>query len=112
MSFRSLLNNVVTIKRPTYTVGSDGRQTVTYAVLYRRVKCRFEALQGKETIISYDKKSVFANYFVHLEYLSGIKEGDRLYTDRGREFEVKLALNWDEANKLGKLAVLELGRNE
>jgi head-tail adaptor len=111
MSFRSLLNQTVTIKRASYATGADGRQARTWAVLYRRVKCRFEALHSKETVIAYDKATTFANYFVHLEYLSGIKEGDRLYMDNGRTFDVKLVMNFDEANDIMKLAVMEVDRN-
>jgi SPP1 family predicted phage head-tail adaptor len=112
MSLRLMFNNEISIKRPTYTTGEGGRQTVTWATIYRRIKCRFNALANKETIITYDKKTWFANFYIYLEYLSGIKEGDRVYTTDGGEYEIKLVQDWDKAKNYMKLAVAEIGRGE
>jgi len=103
-----------TFKRPTYTTGSGGRQTVTWSVLYRRVPIELEPLASRETIISYDKKNWFAQFYCYLERLTGIKEGDRFYLDNGREFEVKLIISdsFSKHTGLMKLAVSEIARGE
>jgi len=112
MSFAALLDSTVTIKRPTVTrddLGGEG--STAYATLYARVPCRFESKTEKLGAIAYDKDAVFPDYFVYLEYRSGIKEGDRIYLG-SREFEIKLIENWSEQGKYMMLAVVELGRNE
>lgn len=111
MSFRGLLNTTVNIKRKTLTADGQGGHTSAWATIYRRVPCRFNALGSPETTLTYDKQAVFANYYVYLEHLTGIKEEDRLVLG-SREFEVKLIQDWDEANNYMKLSVLEIDRNE
>ena len=112
MSFEALLDSFVTIKHPTVTrdnLGGEG--STTWAILYTRVPCRFESKTEKLGAIAYDKDAVFPDYFVYLEWRSGIKEGDRIYLG-SREFEIKLIENWSEQEKYMMLAVVELGRNE
>ncbi len=111
MSYRSLLNTTVHIKRLTKTADNQGGYTSTWTFIHYRVPCRFNALASRETILAYDKQKVFANYYVYLEYLSDIKEGDRLYLGT-RAFVVKLIVDWDETHDMMKLAVLEIARGE
>lgn len=111
MSFRSLLNNKVNIKRKTQVADGQGGYTTTWAVVHYRVKCRFQALTSKEAMLSYDKAAVFANYYVHMEHITDIAEGDRLYLGV-RIFEVKMVIDYAEVGKYLKLAVLEIGRGE
>jgi len=116
MSFPGLLNNTVSIKRLSLSGADDGMGgwdgTESYTVTHRRVKCRFNALPKREQVIAYNKKEVFANWYCYMEYRSGIQEQDRLYMRDGREFEVKLLMDWDEAKNYLKLAVLEIERNQ
>lgn len=111
MSFASLLNSVVDIKRKVQTADGQGGYTTAWAVIHKRVPCRFQALTSKEAMLSYDKAAVFANYFVHMEHLSDIAEGDRIYLG-ARTFEIKLVQDYAEIGKYLKLAVLEIGRGE
>ena len=112
MSFQALLDNTITIKRPTKVINDlGGEGSTTYAVLYTNVPCRFDSQTKKLEIIAYNKDAVFPDYFVYLEYRSGIREGDRLYLG-SREFEIKLIEDWSERGKYLMLAVVELGRNE
>jgi len=111
MSFASLLNQTVDIKRRVQTADGQGGYTTAWSVIHRRVPCRFHALTSKEAVLTYDKAAIFANYYVHMEHLSDIAEGDRIYLGT-RKFEVKLVQDWDEVGKYLKLAVLEIGRGE
>jgi head-tail adaptor len=111
MSFASLLNSVVDIKRKVQTADGQGGYTTAWAVIHKRVPCRFQALTSKQAMLSYDKAAVFANYFVHMEHLSDIAEGDRIYLG-ARTFEIKLVQDYAEIGKYLKLAVLEIGRGE
>ena len=111
MSFQALLDNTITIKRPSKPINDlGGEGSTTYAVLYTNVPCRFESLTKKLEIIAYNKDADFPDYYVYLEYRSGIKEGDRLYLG-SKEFEIKLIEDWSEQGKYLMLAVVELGRN-
>lgn len=108
MSFRSLLDRTVDIKRQVLTADEQGGYTETWTTVYRRVPCRFNSLLARETTLTYDKQSVFANYNVYMEFI-GVTEGDRLHLG-SRIFEVKLICDWDEKNNMLKLAVMELDR--
>lgn len=93
------------------TEDGQGGYTRTWAILHRRLLCRFNAMKDNEIQILWDKQSVQANYAVYLKYVSGIKENYRLVKlDDSREFEVKLTMNWDEDNSMLKLACLEVAR--
>jgi len=111
MSFASLLNQTVDIKRKVQTADKQGGYTTAWSVIHKRVPCRFQALTSKETMLTYDKSSVFANYYVHMEHLSDIAEEDRLYLG-ARAFDIKLVQDYAEVGKYLKLAVLEIGRGE
>lgn len=111
MSYKSLLNKTVDIKRKTQTSDLQGGYTSTWATIHQSVKCRFYPLSSKEAMLSYNKASVFANYFIYLEYISGLAEGDRVYLGT-RIFEIKLVIDWDETNKYMKLAAMEKEADE
>lgn len=112
MSFRGLLDSEVDIKREsTVTDDLGGGGAVSYSVLYRRVPCRFETLTKKLEIIAYDQTAIFPDYYVYLEYRSGVIEGDHIILG-GREFEIKLIEDWSEQGQYMKLAVVELKRNK
>lgn len=111
MSYRSLLNSTVDIYRKTDTADGQGGYTSTWAAIHSRKKCRFQALGSKESMLTYDKAAVFANYYVHMEHIAGLAEGDRIYLGT-RTFDIKLIQDWDEVGKYLKLAVLEIGRGE
>jgi len=107
MSFRSLLNNTCNIKQRVDTADGQGGYTSTWSILYRRIPCRFNALTADEMTILYDKQNIQADYKLFLEYRSGIKEGNRAVLSNGRIFDVVLVMNWDEANRMLKLAITE-----
>lgn len=108
MSFRGLLNQTVTIKSVGYTTDTmGGAGTPTWTAIHSNVKCRFNPIQGRDTIFLYDKKTVWASHYVYLEYLSDIKEGDRLYLGT-RVFEIKMIVDWDEKNDKMKLSAVEI----
>lgn len=111
MSFKSLLNSTVDVYRKTQTDDGQGGYTSTWAAIYTSKKCRFQALTSKEAVLTYDKATVFANYYIHMEHLSNIAEGDRIYLGT-RTFEIKLVQDYAEIGKYLKLAVLEIGRGE
>lgn len=111
MSFKSLLNSTVDIYRKTDTADGQGGYTSTWAAIHSRKKCRFQALTSKDAMLTYDKAAVFANYYVHIEHLSDIAEGDRIYLGT-RMFEIKLIQDYAEIGKYLKIAVLEIGRGE
>lgn len=111
MSFRSLLDSTCDIKeRSTTTDSMGGGGSPTWATLYRRVPCRFETLTKDLQIQAYNKKTVYPDYYVYMEYHSGIKEGMRLFKG-SREFEIKLVEDWSEQGKKMKLAVTEETRS-
>lgn len=111
MSIAALLNKMVDIKRSTPNPdGQGGSGNLTWATIYRRIPCRFNALTTNELAFIYDKQMVTANYVVYLEP-ADIRENDRLYLG-SRIFDVKLIMNWDESDKYMKIAVLEANRNQ
>ncbi len=112
MSFQSLLDSNVSIKRRGGTTDSlGGGGSITWNLIYSNVPCRFETLSHREAVFAYDKKTVYPDYYVYLEYRSGIKEGDCVFKG-GRKFEIKLIEDWSEQGKYMKLTVAELGRGE
>lgn len=110
MSFAALLDNTCTIFREA--LAEDGRGGWTDdgdPVLYRRVPCRFETLTKRTEIMAYDKTAVFPDYYVYIEYRSGIEEGYRILFE-SRQFEIKLIENWSEMKIYHKFAVTEIDR--
>ena len=110
MSFSSLLDNSMDIKRESLTADGMGGYTKAYAVLYTNVKCRFETTSRKTEILALGGKAdVYPDYIVYMEYRSGIKEGDHIIY-HSRTFEIKLVGDWSERGKYMPLEVVELKR--
>jgi head-tail adaptor len=108
MSYRALLDKTVTVKRETLTTDSQGGYARTWTVIYRRIPCRFQSLLNRETTLTYDKQTTFANFLIYFEALD-IREGDRVYLD-SRIFAVKLIKNVDEKNDMLTVAAVEVDR--
>lgn len=110
MSFAALLDNTCDIFRQGLTSDSQGGWTdAGDSILYRRVPCRFENLTKRVEITAYDKTAVFPDYYVYIEYRSGIKEGYRILFE-SRQFEIKLIEDWSERKLKMKFAVTEIDR--
>jgi len=116
MSFPALLDTAADILAETLTAdgqgGFSGSGTYT-TVVYRRVPCRFENVSAKllEKSLLYAKQAIYPDYFVYMEYRSGIKEGHAIKKD-GRTWLVKLIHDWSEQNKIIWCEVVEKGRSE
>lgn len=114
MSFYSLLDNKCDIKRPTNATG-DGMgghsdASTSYTALYLNVPCRFETTSKKQEILAYGgKASAYPDYYLYLEYHSGIREGDHIIFG-GKTFEIKLVENWSERGKYMQLSLVDLSR--
>lgn len=110
MSLHSMMNREVDVYRLQASTTVDeigGASTPTWKCIYRRVKCRFNAMTTRDLALVWDKKTVFGNYYCYMEYRPDIKEGDRFYLGN-RIFEVKLRMEWDEARNFIKFAVMEV----
>lgn len=110
MSLDSLYNQIVNVIRGVTTTDElGGNSATTWTPVYSLVKCRFNSLASKEMLWTYDKKTVFADYVVYMNYLSGVQEGDRLVKiDDGSVYDVKLIVQWDMALNYLRLAVVEV----
>ena len=116
MSFPSLLDSTADIFAEALSSDSQGGYSGsgTYTtVVYRRVPCRFENIAAKllEKSLLYAKQAIYPDYFVYMEYRSGIKEGHAIKKD-GRTWLIKLIHNWSEQNKIITCEVVEKGRTE
>ena len=113
MSFQSLLDSTCTIKRlDESTKDAIGGYTDTsYAVLYRRVKCRFENFPKRQEIMAYAGVNTFPEFYVYISSLSGIKEGDFIYKGN-RQFEITLIEDWSMQGRYMRLSVTELTRGK
>ena len=112
MSFQSLLDNSVDIKRLSYTTDDIGGQgSPAYSVLYTNVPCRFESLPKKLEIQAYNQSAIFPDYKIYAEWRSGIIEGDRVFLG-STEFIIKLIENWSEQGKYMTLHVVEEDRGK
>lgn len=112
MSFAALLDTIVDIKRRSKGVDSmGGGSSLTYVSVYKRVPFRFEALDKKEELIAYDKKTTYPDYYGYCEYLSGIKEGQVIFHN-SEKFEIKLVQDWSKQGKYMRLSLTEITRNE
>lgn len=90
--------------------GMGGQLPATWSSIYKRIKFAIVLIPKGEQIIQYGKLDVFAEFFIYMEYLSGIKEGQRVHWE-GRTYEIKLVLPWREKGQFLKLACVEVGRN-
>ena len=112
MSFTEHLDKTVSIE--AYTKGaSDGMGGYlpgTWAPIYKKVKAGLVLISREQQILAYDKKNVFAEFYWYLEYLSAIKEGQRVCWG-SKVYEIKLVLPWEEKKRFMKLACVEVGRS-
>jgi len=107
MSFSALLDNSMDIKRESLTADGMGGYTKAYAILYTNVRCRFETTSRKTEILALGGKAdAYPDYYVYMEYRSGIKEGEHIIHD-SRTFEIKLVEDWSERGKYMRLSVVE-----
>ena len=114
MSYETMLKTgkarptYVNIKSQTLTADGYGGYTNAWAIMYRRISARFNAMTSKEIQMLHDKQEVLADFSVNMKYRSGITEGMLLVkTDDSRTFEIKLVMDWDEDKTQLKLAVKE-----
>lgn len=112
MAFQTHLDKTASIKDFTKGAsdGMGGYLPDTWTSIHKKVKFAIVLIPKEEQIIQYDKANVFAEFFIYLEYLSGIKEGQRVYWG-SRVFEIKLVLPWREKGRFMKLACVEVGRD-
>ena len=108
MSFPSLLDSKCDIKRESLTSDGQGGYTEAYITLYKRVPCRFENVgRGRdEAIIAHDKVEVYPDFYIYIEYRSGIHEGYHI-THGGKTYEIKLVEDWSKQNQKMRLTVVE-----
>ena len=112
MSFEGQLDKTVNIKHevPGGPDGQGGYLPPSWNILYKRIKAAIVLIPKGEQILQYDKKDVFAEFFIYMEYLSGVKEGHRIYWG-DRVYGIKLVLPWREKGRFMKLACVEIGRD-
>ena len=112
MSFAGQLDKTVSIKSFTEGAadGMGGYLPGSWALIYKNIKAAIVIIRKGEQILAYDKANVFAEFFWYLEYLSGIKEGQRVHWS-SKTYEIKLVLPWREKGRFMKLACVEVGRN-
>jgi len=111
MSFAGQLDKTIKIKSETAGAsdGMGGTLPSTWNIIYKQIKAAIVLIPKEAQIIQYDKLNVFAEFYVYLEALSGIKEGQRVYYG-SRTFEIKLVLPWREKGRFMKLACVEIAR--
>ena len=111
MSFAGQLDKTVKIKDFTKGAanGMGGYLPSTWSTIYKRVKAAIVLIPKGEQIFQYDKSNVFAEFFWYMEYLSGVKETQRIYWG-SKVYEIKLVLPWREKGRFMKLACMQVGR--
>ena len=111
MSFAGQLDKTVKIKDfvKGASDGMGGYLPSTWSTVYKRIKGALVLIPKKEQIIKYSKIDVFAEVFWYMEYLSGVKESQRVYWG-SRIWDLKLVLPWREKGRFMKLACVEVGR--
>ena len=111
MSFAGQLDKTVKIKdfAKGAADGMGGYLPSTWTTIYKRIKGALVLIPKGKEIIQYGKIDVFAEFFWYMEYLSGVKETQRVYWG-SRVYEIKLVLPWREKGRFMKLVCVELGR--
>jgi len=111
MSFAGQLDKTVRIKDFTQGApdGMGGYLPSTWVTIYKRIKGARVPIPKGEQIIQYNKIDVFAEIFWYMEFLSAVKEGQRIYWG-SIEDEVKLVLPWRYKGRFMKLVCVEVGR--
>lgn len=112
MSFAGQLDKTIRIKDETIggPDGMGGYNPAGWNTIYKRVKAAIVLIPKKEQIIKYDKIDVFAEFYIYMEYLSGVKETQRIHWG-SKVYEIKLVLPWREKGRFMKTACVEIGRN-
>jgi len=80
-----------------------------WVTIYKRIKAARVPIPKGEQIIQYNKIDVFAEIFWYMEFLSAVKEGQRICWG-SIEDEVKLVLPWRYKGRFMKLVCVEIGR--
>lgn len=115
MSFSGLLDSLCDVKGevPGDKDGAGGFLPSTWTIIYRRVPCCWEtvSMQRKLEISAYDKTAVIPDFYVYMEFHSGINEHGRVVKD-GKEFDIKLVEDTKLMGIYMKLAVAEIKRGE
>ena len=111
MSFPSLLDSKCTIKRESLTSDGQGGYTETYITLHKRVPCCFENVSRDRdsAIVAHDKVEVYPDFYIYMEYRSGIYEGCHVIHG-GKKYDIKLIEDWSKQNQKMRLTVVELDR--
>jgi head-tail adaptor len=112
MSYASMVAGSGTrfdVERAVDVSDGKGGYTRTWSVIHRNIRFRLNQLASNETMLMYDKQTVFAQFVAYGEYLSDIKEGDRL-SRGGLKYEIKLVMEWDLMKNQLKLAVMQVSR--
>ena len=112
MSFAGQLDKTVKIKDSVKGDKDDmgGYGPSTWSTIYKQIKAAVVLIPKGKEIIQYSKVDVFAEFYWYMEYLSGVKETQRIYWG-SRVYEIKLVLPWREKGRFMKLACMELGRD-
>ena len=111
MSFARQLDKTVSIEDYTPGASDDmgGNLPGSWSLVYKRIKGALVLIPKGEQILNYDKENVFAEVYWYLEYLSGVKESQRIHW-QSRYFDIKLVLPWQEKGRFMKLACVEVAR--
>jgi len=80
-----------------------------WVTLYKRIKAAIVLIPKGKEIIQYSKVDVFAEFYWYMEYLSGVKESQRIYWG-SKVYDIKLVLPWREKGRFMKLACVQVGR--
>ncbi len=110
MSFATMLDTTCDIEQDVDVADGQGGYTTTQSTIHANVPCRFASLDKKLEITAYNKTAVFPDYFVFMEYLA-IDETMRIKWE-GRTFEINHIRDWSHQNRMLKIAVTEIKRNE
>ena len=111
MSFAGHLDKTVKIQHEVAggDDGMGGTLPSTWVTIHKRIKAAIVLIPKKEQIIQYDKIDVFAEFYIYMEHLSGVKETQRICWGT-RVYGIKLVLPWREKARFMKLACVEIGR--
>ena len=112
MSFAGQLDKTVSIE--SFTAGAadgmGGYAEGAWTSIYKKVKAAIVIISRENQILAYDKENVFADFYWYMEYLSGVKESQRICWD-SKVYDIKLVLPWREKGRFMKLACVEVGRS-
>jgi SPP1 family predicted phage head-tail adaptor len=111
VSFAGQLDKTVSIE--DYVTGASdgmgGYAAGSWVPIYKKVKAAIVIISRENQILAYDKENVFADVYWYLEYLSGVRESQRIHWG-SKIYDIKLVLPWEEKARFMKLACVEVGR--